>query len=169
MTDSQLRDTVRLSVVPITIGAAKEYVSRCHRHHEPPRGALFAVACQVIGAVEPCGVGIVGRPVARRLQDGLTCEVLRVATDGTRNACSVLLGACKRIAKALGYVRCITYTLAEESGASLRAVGAVPTATVKGASWDTSSRPRVDKGNAQRKDKVRWDLFSTTRNEEGTP
>lgn len=158
-----------LRIVPITIGAAKEYVSRWHRHHEPPQGALFAVACQLIAAVEPCGVAIVGRPVARRLQDGLTCEVLRVATDGTHNACSVLLGACKRIAKALGYVRCVTYTLADESGASLRAVNAVPTAAVKGASWDTPSRPRVDKGNAQRKVKVRWDLFATHRDEEGTP
>lgn len=149
-----------LRIVPTTIGAAKQYVARWHRHHEPPRGALFAVACQSDGALEPCGVAIVGRPVARKLQDGKTCEVLRVATDETRNACSILLGACKRIAQAMGYRRLITYTLAEESGASLRAVGAMPTATVRGASWDSLSRKRTNKGNAQMKDKVRWELFA---------
>lgn len=149
-----------LRIVPITIGAAKQYVARWHRHHEPPRSALFAVACQSAGALEPCGVAIVGRPVARKLQDGKTCEVLRVATDETRNACWILLGACKRIAQAMGYSGLITYTLAEESGASLRAVGAMPTATVCGASWSSPSRKRTNKGNAQMKDKVRWDLFA---------
>jgi hypothetical protein len=105
-------------------------------------------------------VAIIGRPVARGLQDGTTCEVVRVATDGTRNACSFLYGASKRAAQSLGYRRCITYTLATESGASLRAVGATPDATVKGRSWDTPSRRRSDKSSVQTADKVRWTLFS---------
>ena len=32
------------------------------------------------------GVAVVGRPVARHLDDGLTLEITRVATDGTPNA-----------------------------------------------------------------------------------
>ena len=36
---------------------------------------------------------------------------------------SMLYGAIWRAAKAMGYKRCITYTQADETGASLRAVG----------------------------------------------
>lgn len=146
-------------IVPITIGAANLYVARWHRHHAPARGGLFAVAVRRDGALEPHGVAIVGRPVARMLQDGTTCEVVRVATDGSRNACSMLYGACVRAAKALGYRRCITYTLATESGVSLRAVGATATGAVRGCSWDRASRRRTDKSAAQRSDKIQWTLF----------
>ena len=69
-------------------------------------------------------MAIAGRPVARRLDDGKTLEVLRVCTDGTPNANSFLYGRVKRIAQLMGYEKIITYTLEEESGASLRAVGA---------------------------------------------
>ena len=148
-----------LQIIPISISGAIAYVSRWHRHSSAPRGGLFAVACIVSGAVEPCGVAVIGRPVARMMQDGRTCEVTRLATDGTRNACSFLYSAAKRVAQALGYTRCITYTLASESGASLRAVGAVPTVRVVGRSWDTPSRKRTDKTVSQRADKVRWSLF----------
>jgi hypothetical protein len=148
-----------MTLTPISIANANAYVARWHRHHKPTRGALFALSVIVTGEVEPCGVAIVGRPVARRLQDGRTCEVLRIATDGTRNACSRLLHACRRAAQALGYVRVITYTLASESGASLRAVGATISGTVQGRSWDQPSRPRTDKSSAQLADKVRWELL----------
>lgn len=146
-------------LTPITIGNAKEYVARWHRHSEPPRSALFALACAMAGAVEPCGVAIIGRPKARALQDGATCEVVRLATDGTRNACSFLYAAAVRAARALGYRRCITYTLASESGGSLRAVGATVEATVRGRSWDTPTRRRTNKTDAQGADKLRWCLF----------
>ena len=144
---------------PITLRDANAYVARWHRHHKPTRGGLFALQLLTAGAVEPCGVAIVGRPVARRLQDGRTCEVLRIATDGTRNACSRLLHACRRAAQALGYVRVITYTLSTESGSSLRAVGATVSGTVQGRSWDQPSRRRADKTAAQLADKVRWELL----------
>jgi hypothetical protein len=150
---------VTLRLVPISIRGASEYVARWHRHSAVPRGALFALSCATTGSVEPCGVAMVGRPVARKLQDGRTCEVIRVATDGTHNACSFLYGAAKRAAQAMGYVRCITYTLASENGGSLRAIGAVQSGTVKGASWDSPSRRRTDKTASQRQDKVRWTLF----------
>lgn len=69
------------------------------------------------------GVAIVGRPVAPKLDDGLTVEITRVCTDGTRNAASMLYGACRKAARAMGYDRIFTYTLPEEGGASLRAAG----------------------------------------------
>jgi hypothetical protein len=69
------------------------------------------------------GVAIAGRPTNRNNDDRQTVEVLRVATDGTPNACSALLGACARAAKAIGAARVITYTLSVETGASLRGAG----------------------------------------------
>ena len=158
---------VRLEVWPTTIQAANEYVARWHRHHQPVRSALWAVACGVTGEIEPRGVAIFGRPKARRLQDGKTGEVVRVSTDGTPNACSFLYRAVRRAAQALGYVRVITYTLDEEGGASLRAMGATPSANVVGREWDVPSRRRSIKGGAQVKDKTRWELFgpATSRTE----
>jgi hypothetical protein len=69
------------------------------------------------------GVVVVGRPVARMLDDALTLEVTRTATDGTRNACSLLYAAAWRAAKALGYQRLVTRTQRGETGASLGAAG----------------------------------------------
>ena len=130
-----------LTVVPCSIQDAREYVRQVHRHHPPPLSGLFAVACAEGERV--CGVAIVGRPVARMNQDGFTAEVTRLATDGTRNACSALYAACWRACRALGYRRLITYTLASEPGVSLRASGWREVGSVKGRSWDCPSRPRV--------------------------
>src|SRR5215468_10390775 len=105
---------------------------------------------------------ITGRPVARALQDGWTCEVLRVATDGAPNACSLLYGAACRAARALGYRRVVTYTLATEPGSSLRAAGFERDKGVRAEkTWGRPSRPRVQTdlfGEAQRPTgaKVRW-------------
>ncbi len=68
---------------------------------------------------------MVGRPVARALDDGITSEIIRTCTDGTHNANSMLYGAAVRACKAMGYRRVITYTQEDESGASLRAAGFV--------------------------------------------
>ena len=87
---------------------------------------------------------MVGRPVARMLNDGATLEVNRLCTDGTPNACSMLYGAAWRAAKALGYRRLITYTLPEEGGASLRASGWRLVGLRGGGSWGRESRPRTD-------------------------
>lgn len=109
-----------LRIVPVKHHDANEFVRKLHRHNRPTLGAIFCVA--VAGAIVH-GVAIVGRPVARRLDDGMTVEILRVATDGARNACSMLYGACRRVARELGYQRVVTYTLPAEGGASLRAAG----------------------------------------------
>lgn len=145
---------------PITLKEANRIVARWHRHNRPTQGGLFAVGCERRG--ELVGVAIVGRPIARKLQDGLTAEITRACTDGTPNANSLLYGACCRAAKALGYRKIITYTLAEESGVSLRAAGFEREADVPAAAtWSTPSRHRVqvDLFGEQRRPpgaKVRW-------------
>lgn len=143
----------RLEIVPTTLADAQVFVERHHRHHGRVVGHICSLA--VAKAEEVVGVAIVGRPVARGNQDGFTAEVTRCCTDGTRNACSMLYGAAWRAVRALGYRRLITYTLASESGASLRASGWRVVGEVRGRSWNTPSRPRVELNPAQ--DKLRWE------------
>lgn len=130
-----------LRLCPITQQKAKEFVARHHRHNKPPLGCVFAVSCvDETGAVR--GVAIAGRPIARGNQDGVTCEITRCCTDGSRNACSLLYGACANAAKALGYQRIITYTLEAEPGSSLRAAGFMQDALVPETSWASTTRIR---------------------------
>lgn len=129
---------------PISQAAAFEFIRQHHRHHTVPVGALWwHGAHDDTGNV--VGVAIVGRPVARKLDDGLTVEVTRLCTDGTANACSLLYGAARRVAMDKGYRRGITYTLPVEGGASLRASGWRYLGTTPGKSWSVRSRQRSDK------------------------
>jgi hypothetical protein len=143
-----------LSIVPCTIQDANSYVLQFHRHHGPVVSGLFAVACAEGERV--CGVAIVGRPVARMLQDDWTAEVTRCCTDGTAHAVSKLYAACWRAARAIGWRKLVTYTLASEPGISISAAGWKAVGEVKGRSWDCPSRPRVDRHPAQ--DKIRWEV-----------
>ena len=140
---------------PISLKSAMRFMKRHHRHHLPPVGGLFAIGCAIDGDPEPCGIIIVGRPVARSMDDGWVAEVTRCCTDGTKNACSFLYGAAWRAAKAMGYKKLITYTLESENGSSLRASGWSVVAEVRGRSWSCESRPRVDKHPLQ--GKLRWE------------
>lgn len=108
-----------LELRPIDFQTARDFVGMNHRHNKPPVGHKFSIACYDGNRL--CGVCMVGIPIGRYLDDGLTLEVNRNCTDGTKNACSMLYGAAQRAAKALGYKRIITYTLESENGASLRA------------------------------------------------
>ena len=135
-----------LAVVPVSFAEASQFVAAHHRHHRPPVGHKFSIG--VADGETLVGVAMVGRPVARRLDDGMTLEVNRTCTDGTPNANSMLYGAAWRAAKALGYRRLITYTQEGESGASLsaanwRVVAQLPPR--KG--WSVPSRPRTGNGN----------------------
>jgi DNA adenine methylase len=106
------------------------------------------------------GVATVGRPVARHLDDGVTAEITRVATDGTRNANSMLYAACWRAARAMGYQRLLTYTQHAETGASLRAAGYQPTAHLAPhRGWDRPSRrrPGDDSDDTAR---TRWEIHA---------
>jgi len=141
-TNEELVATVGLRLCPVSFAQANEFVAAWHRHNDPMPGSKFQIGvCDGNRVLR--GVAMVGRPVARHLDDGQTLEVSRVATDGARNASSMLYGACQRATFALGYRRLITYTLKSESGASLRASGWVVVGerlTRRG--WDTVSRPR---------------------------
>ena len=100
------------------------------------------------------GVAICGRPVSRYLDDGLTLEINRLCTDGTYNACSILYGACARIAKDMGYKKVITYILKSENGASLKASNFVCEGEAGGEIW-TGKRSGRDNGVPHEK-KTRW-------------
>ena len=131
-----------MNLRPMSITEARRVVGKWHRHNKPPQGGLYAIAAEDSG--ELVGVVIVGRPIARMLDDGLTCEVTRLATNGANNACSMLYGAAMRSAKALGYRTIYTYTLQEEPGTSLRASGWEHDADLKARpSWSCPSRPRT--------------------------
>jgi hypothetical protein len=134
-----------LRIVPISFSDAAAFVAEHHRHHAKPVGHKFSLG--VADDALLVGVAIVGRPVSRILQaQGGTLEVIRTATDGTRNANSMLYGACCKVTFGLGYDRLITYTQEGESGASLRASGFRVLAERKARpGWDTPSRARTSK------------------------
>ena len=144
-----------LQITPISFDEANSFVEAKHRHHKPVIGCKFCVAVSEDGIVR--GVAIVGRPVARRLDDGWTLEVNRCCTDGAKNACSMLYGAAWRAAKALGYARLITYTLEAEGGASLKAAGWVLIGQRGGGNWNVKSRPRIDTDELLRGQKLLWE------------
>lgn len=138
--------TEQLHLVPVSLADARGFVAMWHRHHGPPVGHKFSVG--VARGDVLVGVAIVGRPVARHLDDGLTLEVTRTATDGTAHANSMLYGAAWRAARALGYGRLVTYTQAGESGVSLRAAGwRVLAERPARRGWSCPSRPREARGN----------------------
>lgn len=147
---------MRLSIVPVTLRQANEFVRQHHRHLSAARGCLFSVGVVADGVL--CGVMIVGRPNAAALQDGFSAQVVRCATDGTPNACSKLKGAAWVAARALGYRVLWSYTLPEEGGASMRASGFVQDGITRGGSWSRAGRERSD--NAPTCPKVRWKLIA---------
>ena len=110
-----------LHIGPVSLSEARGFVAEHHRHNNPPPGHKFSIGCY--DGDRLCGVAMVGRPVSRMLDDGLTVEITRNCTDGTYNACSMLYSACVRAARALGYRKIITYTLETEPGTSLKASG----------------------------------------------
>ena len=122
-----------MQIQPITFRAACEFVEKHHRHHKPTVGCKFCVGLYEEDTLVGCA--ICGRPVSRRLDDGFTCEINRLCTDGSRNACSILYGACCRIAKAMGYRLIITYILESENGASLKASNFICDGSAGGTHW----------------------------------
>lgn len=133
-----------LTVVPVDLSEANDFVETHHRHHRPVVGHKFSIGvADQTGRLR--GVAIVGRPVARHRDDGFTLEVTRLCTDGAANACSMLYAAAWRAARAMGYSRIGTYILADENGTSLRAAGWRTVHRVRGRSWDTPTRRRDDR------------------------
>lgn len=134
---------------------ANEWVDQHHSHLGPSRGSMFSV-----GVFDHTGdlhcVAQVGIPRARMLLDGFTAEVVRVASDRTRNAASLALGACWRACSSVGYKRLVSYTLLGESGVSYTAAGWRPTRLSGGGQWSRDGRERA---SAKQPDpKVRWEV-----------
>lgn len=128
-----------MKIIPITLKAANKYVAENHRHHKPVTGCKFCIGCQ--DGEQLVGVAICGRPVSRYLDNGTTLEINRLCTNGKRNACSKLYGACVRIARDMGYEKVITYILESENGSSLKASNFVCEGKAGGTIW-TGSRKR---------------------------
>ena len=136
-----------MQIRPVSLKTAQAFVRDHHRHNKPPVGHKFSVG--LFDGERLVGVAVAGRPVARMLDDGMTLEVTRTCTDGTRNANSMLYGAIVRAAIALGYAKCVTYTQHDESGASLRGAGwAIAKTMSANTGWSRPSRNREDIGSA---------------------
>ena len=142
-----------LHAVPVELKDANAFVDALHRHHGHVVRDKYRIGCadgdKLVGVVQ------VGRPLARMLCDGKTLEVVRLCTDGTKNACTFLYSAAARVAKEMGYAKIITYILETESGVSLRASGwHCEDASCGGGSWSRKGRERND--NAPTCKKQRW-------------
>ena len=149
-----------VEIVPLTVPAANALVTQLHRHHAPIPGgfAWFCCGAVVDGTLRGCAIA--GRPTNRNNDDRQTVEVLRLATDGTPNACSALLGACVRAARAIGAARILTYTLVSEPGVSLRGAGWELEESDTGRSWwhhAGTRAPAVDREHLT-VSKQRWGL-----------
>jgi hypothetical protein len=145
---------VKMQAFKCPLSTANYYVGLWHRHSIMVVGHKFSVCAHKNSVL--VGVAIVGRPVSRNLDNGNTLEVRRVATDGTRNACSFLYAECKRRAIAQGCNRLVTYTQEGESGSSLRALGlGEPVSLSHGTeNWHT----RTGRSNTSRAN-FRWELI----------
>lgn len=152
---------LKLTIIPLAWREACAYVDRIHRHHGAPRGCKFAIGVtDETGTLR--GVALCGRPVARALDDGLTIEVNRTATDGCPNANSALYAACGRVAAAMGYRRLVTYNQDGESGISLAAAGLRKVAELPArGSWADASvalKHLRDPDGAGGVGRARWEL-----------
>lgn len=142
----------KLTVREVRLRDAGAFVNLYHRHLASPIGHLFSLGCFIDDVM--VGAAIVSRPVARRLDDGHTVEITRLASNGTRNVCSKLLGAARREAERRAYHRVVTYTMACEPGASLRAAGFESQGPAGGGTWSRWDRKRGDRHPTERKQ--RW-------------
>lgn len=152
---------------PVELKIANQFISQFHRHNKKVTGHKFSIG--IFDGDELMGVAIVGRPVARMADDGLTLEVLRSCTKpgAPKGTNSKLYGHCKKIAQVMAYRRLITYTLTEESGSSLKAVGAVISGSVDASvGWSRQGRRRENQA-IYKQEKIRWDLLGEKSNRTG--
>ena len=140
-----------MEIKPITFREASNFINQYHRHHKATVGHKFSIG--LYDGEKLVGVAVCGRPVSRHLDDGITCEINRLCTDGTKNACSMLYGACCRVAKEMGYVKIITYILESENGASLKASNFICEGEAGGTHW-TGKRNRGQ--DIPKEMKTRW-------------
>lgn len=126
-------------IVPLTLKQANDIVRTLHRHHKPVIGHRFSLGLKdATGAI--VGAAIVGRPVARKTPQYEVAEVTRLVTNGHKNACSALYGACARVAKEMGFLRIQTFILESETGVSLKAAGWSFDRVSPGGDWNCPTR-----------------------------
>lgn len=130
---------MNLHIVPLTLSQANTMVADLHRHHKPAVGHRYSLGVFGDDGIVH-GAAIVGRPVSRELPQYEIAEVSRLVTDGTKNACSALYGACARVAKEMGFRKIQTYILDSEPGTSLKAAGWSYESTTAGGDWNHSWR-----------------------------
>jgi hypothetical protein len=136
----------KMIIRPITLRSANDFIQSHHRHNGRTSrdGGKFAISC--IYEDQLVGVAIVGNPISATFMNkekyGYVCEVTRTCTNDAapKGAVSFLYGACTRISRNMGYDLILTYTLTDESGASLRGAGWAKVAETKpvGAGWRKS-------------------------------
>ena len=146
-----------LTCVPLTLKDANKFVNQYHRHNKDCRGHRFS-----IGAIykdELVGVAIIGRPIARKIDQKVIAEVLRncVKPDAPKGTCSFLYAKAIQAWQVLGGKKVITYTLETEKGSSLKAVSfkAVSKTPVFKYGW-TNRKNRI-LPETQKVRKVRWE------------
>ena len=148
---STRRRSSALEIRRVSLREANAFVVAHHRRLGEVRGYFFGLGLFVAGELR--GVAVVGRPTARMADDGRTAQVLRLPVNNTKNACSRLYGAVRRICIEMG-LQAITYTFEDEDGTSLRAAGWIAEEWTDGGSWARANRPRADK--APITPKLRW-------------
>jgi hypothetical protein len=144
-------------ICPVSLKEAQRFVLEHHRHNDPARWHKFSVGLEENGRL--IGVVTAGRPIARANDDGYTLEITRCCViEGNPNASSKLYAAALKIARAMGYRRALTYSLPEESGASLKAVGFKYDGMTKyyPNGWDMPGRPRKKPERYPNCPKIRW-------------
>lgn len=128
-----------MNVRPISVRHAIAFVASTHRRLPRIQGGMWAIGVYSDSCM--IGVAIVGHPARLMMHD--TLSVLRVAViEGNPNACSMLYGACARAARAMGAQNLVTYTHADEHGASLKASGWIKDGSTDGGEWGRASRSR---------------------------
>ncbi len=127
-----------MKAVRVELSEANSFIAEVHRHHKPVQGHRFSIGVEHGGKL--VGVAVVGRPVARMTDQKNVAEVTRLATDGTRNACSFLYAQCARAAQELAFTSIQTFILATEPGTSLRAAGWINRGASAGGDWNRPSR-----------------------------
>lgn len=148
-----------MRIVPLTLREANDFVEAWHRHSARTSndGGKFAIGLEHESLL--VGVAIVGRPVARMLQEDGTAELLRLCTrpEAPKGSASKLYARARRIWQCMGGRRMVTYTLKHESGASLRGAGIHEASKeVPPQQWTRPSREREQRAIYDQP-KLRWD------------
>lgn len=152
-----------LELRPITLRRANDFVQEYHRHNGRTArdGGKYALAA--VHEEELVGVVIVGRPLARLLDDGWTVEITRccVKESAPKGTPGFLYAAARRVWQAMGGKKVITYTLPSESGASMRGLGWKQAAISNGHAngWNRRDSPHCKRRHQDifTQTKIRWE------------